>query len=109
MSKIILVTGASSGFGRMSSQALALAQIIAKDGRLDVVVHNAGHMSFGPAEAFTPPYLAPYFAAKAAMDFSASVPSACTSTPRKTAPKSSTESPIACAPSCYEILGSSIS
>jgi NAD(P)-dependent dehydrogenase (short-subunit alcohol dehydrogenase family) len=91
-----------------------IAKIIADHGRLDVVVHNAGHMSFGPAEAFTPeqfaqlydinvlstqrvnraalpqmrnqgrglviwvssssarggtpPYLAPYFAAKAAMD-----------------------------------------
>jgi NAD(P)-dependent dehydrogenase (short-subunit alcohol dehydrogenase family) len=86
----------------------------ADNGRLDVVIHNAGHMSFGPAEAFTPeqlaelhdvkvlstqrvnraalpqlrkqgrgllvwvssssarggtpPYLSPYFAAKAAMD-----------------------------------------
>lgn len=92
----------------------AIAGIVARDARLDVVVHNAGHMSFGPAEAFlpeqfaelydinvisaqrvnravlpvlrrqrqgllvwvsssstkggTPPYLAPYFAAKAAMD-----------------------------------------
>jgi NAD(P)-dependent dehydrogenase (short-subunit alcohol dehydrogenase family) len=91
-----------------------IAKIIAENGRLDVVVHNAGHMSFGPAEAFTPeqfaqlydinvlstqrvnraalpqmrkqgrglvvwvssssarggtpPYLSPYFAAKAAMD-----------------------------------------
>jgi NAD(P)-dependent dehydrogenase (short-subunit alcohol dehydrogenase family) len=91
-----------------------IAKIVADNGRLDVVVHNAGHMSFGPAEAFTPqqfaqlydvnvlstqrvnraalpqlrrqgkglvlwvssssarggtpPYLAPYFAAKAAMD-----------------------------------------
>jgi NADP-dependent 3-hydroxy acid dehydrogenase YdfG len=27
--------------------------IIAENGRLDVVVHNAGHMVFGPAEAFT--------------------------------------------------------
>ena len=165
MSKIILVTGASSGFGRLSAEALAkaghivyasmrgttgrnttvveevaafskrnsvdlrpveldvqsqesadaaVAKIIADAGRLDVVVHNAGHMMFGPAEAFTaeqlaqqydvnvlgtqrvnraalphlrgqkqgllvwvsssssaggtPPYLAPYFAAKAAMD-----------------------------------------
>jgi NAD(P)-dependent dehydrogenase (short-subunit alcohol dehydrogenase family) len=92
----------------------AVETIISENGRLDVVIHNAGHMAFGPAEAFTPeqfaqlydtnvlstqrvnrvvlpyfrrqgkglvvwvsssssrggtpPYLAPYFAAKAAMD-----------------------------------------
>ncbi|KAB7767056.1 SDR family NAD(P)-dependent oxidoreductase [Xanthomonas maliensis] len=92
----------------------AVAQIVASDGGLDVLVHNAGHMVLGPTEAFTPeqfvelyevnvvgtqrvnravlphlrargtgllvwvgssstrggtpPYLAPYFAAKAAMD-----------------------------------------
>jgi NAD(P)-dependent dehydrogenase (short-subunit alcohol dehydrogenase family) len=165
MNKIIVITGASSGFGALAARALARAghtvyasmrettgrnapqvqeaekyaaeynvdlrpieldvssekscnvaiqQIIAKNGRLDVVVHNAGHMVFGPAEAFTPeqlaelydinvlstqrvnrsalpqlrnqgkgliiwvsssssaggtpPYLAPYFAAKAGMD-----------------------------------------
>lgn len=165
MKDIILVTGASSGFGLLASKALAhaghtvyasmretegrnapqvasvlayakehgvdlrtieldvaaqgsadaaIAKLVADHGRLDVVVHNAGHMSFGPAEAFTPeqfaqlydinvlstqrvnraalpqlrkqgrglvlwvssssarggtpPYLAPYFAAKAAMD-----------------------------------------
>jgi NAD(P)-dependent dehydrogenase (short-subunit alcohol dehydrogenase family) len=97
-----------------SSADAAIAKILQEHGRLDVVVHNAGHMSFGPAEAFTPeqfaelydinvlstqrvnravlpqlrkqgtgllvwvsssstrggtpPYLAPYFAAKAAMD-----------------------------------------
>jgi len=166
MSKqVIVVTGASSGFGALSARALAqaghivfagmratesrnapavadaaafakehdvdlrsveldvasdasveagIARIIADEGRLDVVIHNAGHMSFGPAEAFTPeqfaelydinvlstqrvnraalpymrkqgkglvvwisssstrggtpPYLSPYFAAKAAMD-----------------------------------------
>ena len=30
-----------------------IQEIISKNGRLDVVVHNAGHMVFGPAEAFT--------------------------------------------------------
>jgi NAD(P)-dependent dehydrogenase (short-subunit alcohol dehydrogenase family) len=165
MKKVIVVTGASSGFGALASRALASAghtvyagmrnteggrahevvlaheyaakhgvdlrvveldvvsdksvdagidRIIAESRRLDVIVHNAGHMAFGPAEAFTPeqfaqlydvnvlgtqrvnraalpqlrkqgrglmiwvsssstrggtpPYLAPYFAAKAAMD-----------------------------------------
>ena len=163
--KIIIVTGASSGFGRLTVEELgkaghtvyaamrdvsghnaqaaadladqaanggpdlhpvemdvtddasvdaAIASIIAERGRIDVIVHNAGHMVLGPAEAFTPgqyasvydvnvlgtqrvnraalphlraqrdgllvwvgssstrggtpPFLAPYFAAKAAMD-----------------------------------------
>jgi len=162
---LILITGASSGFGRMTANALAhsghtvyasmretkgrnaapakdveayareqgvdlraleldvlsqdsvdaaVTRVIDTHGRIDVIVHNAGHMVFGPAEAFTPaqlaelydvnvlstqrvnraalpwmrkqgrgllvwvsssssaggvpPYLAPYFAAKAAMD-----------------------------------------
>jgi NAD(P)-dependent dehydrogenase (short-subunit alcohol dehydrogenase family) len=165
MKQVIVITGASSGFGRLSANALAkaghtvyasmrdtagrnapqvadveryagdnkvdlraieldvnsqssvdaaIAKIIAEQGRLDVVMHNAGHLVFGPAEAFTPeqlaelydvnvlstqrvnraalpqlrkqgrgllvwvsssssaggtpPYLAPYFAAKAGMD-----------------------------------------
>ena len=163
--QVILVTGASSGFGLMTARSLAqaghtvyasmretagrnapqvaaiaawaaeqkvdlrtveldvqsetsaeagVASILADAGRLDVIVHNAGHMVFGPAEAFTPdqliqqydvnvlgaqrvnraalphlrrqgkgllvwvgssstrggtpPFLGPYFAAKAAMD-----------------------------------------
>jgi len=165
MKQVIVITGASSGFGRLTANALAkaghtvyasmrettgrnaavvadvekfardnkvdlraleldvgsqdsadvaIAKIVAEQGQLDVVMHNAGHMSFGPAEAFTPeqlaelydinvlstqrvnraalpqlrkqgrgllvwvsssssaggtpPYLAPYFAAKAGMD-----------------------------------------
>lgn len=165
MKSVILITGASSGFGALTARALAdaghtvyasmretlgrnapqvtevqrytdqhrvdlrsveldvassesveagVAKIVEDCGRLDVIIHNAGHMSFGPAEAFTPeqfaqlydinvlstqrvnraalpqlrkqgqglvlwvssssarggtpPYLAPYFAAKAAMD-----------------------------------------
>ncbi len=36
----------------------AVARLIDTHGRIDVVVHNAGHMVFGPAEAFTPEQLA---------------------------------------------------
>jgi NAD(P)-dependent dehydrogenase (short-subunit alcohol dehydrogenase family) len=165
MKQIIVITGASSGFGALTARALAQAghtvyasmretkgrnatevenakafatdnkvdlrtieldvasqqsadaaiqEIVKDNGRLDVVIHNAGHMVFGPAETFTseqlaelydvnvlstqrvnraalpvlrkqrsglviwvsststrggtPPYLAPYFAAKAGMD-----------------------------------------
>jgi len=165
MKQVIVITGASSGFGALTARALArsghtvyagmrattgrnaaqveqaraysqehgvdlrsveldvqsdasvkaaIERIVAECGRIDVVIHNAGHMSFGPAEAFTPeqfaelydinvlstqrvnraalpqlrkqgrglvvwissssarggtpPYLSPYFAAKAAMD-----------------------------------------
>ena len=165
MKQVIVVTGASSGFGALAARALAdaghtvyasmrettgrnaravkvveeyavgqkvdlraieldvasqesadsaIRKIVEENGRLDVVVHNAGHMVFGPAEAFTPeqfaelydvnvlstqrvnratlpqlrkqgrgllvwvssssvaggtpPYLSPYFAAKAGMD-----------------------------------------
>ncbi|MFK0058768.1 SDR family oxidoreductase [Streptomyces werraensis] len=164
-SHVILITGASSGFGALTARALAdaghtvysgmrqttgrnaaavadarayaeehgvdlrtveldvsrqesvdaaVAAVTEEAGRVDVVVHNAGHMVLGPAESFTPeqlaeiydtnvlstqrvnravlprmrerrdgllvwvgssstyggtpPYLAPYFGAKAAMD-----------------------------------------
>jgi NAD(P)-dependent dehydrogenase (short-subunit alcohol dehydrogenase family) len=106
--KVVVVTGASSGFGNLTARALSAAghivyagmratggrnapavealadlaaagaevraveldvqdetsvaaaveRIATEQGRLDVVVHNAGHMVFGPAEAFTPEQLA---------------------------------------------------
>src|SRR5438105_9964652 len=36
----------------------AIRQIVAEQSRLDVLMHNAGHTVFGPAEAFTPEQLA---------------------------------------------------
>jgi NAD(P)-dependent dehydrogenase (short-subunit alcohol dehydrogenase family) len=107
--KVILVTGASSGFGALTVRALAdakhvvyagmrdisgrnseaaaaakryadqhgvtlrpiemdvsdqasvagaAAAALAEAGRIDVVVHNAGHMVLGPTEAFTPEQVA---------------------------------------------------
>ncbi|MDX6262753.1 MAG: hypothetical protein QOH84_4441 [Kribbellaceae bacterium] len=112
MSKNIIVTGASSGFGAMTARALADAghrvyagirnttgrnaaavaeldayaesrsvdvraleldvsaqdsvdravkEVLAEAGQIDVVVHNAGHMVLGPAEAFTPEQLVEVF------------------------------------------------
>ena len=110
MRKIIVITGASSGFGALTARALAKAghcvyaacatlpgtkcaasgssceirkgergrpshagtrcrfagvgrrrqceKMVSEHKRLDVVIHNAGHMVFGPAEAFTPEQLA---------------------------------------------------
>ena len=109
MGKVALVTGASSGFGRMiagdlagaghtayasmrgtrggnagqvervaaqardrgvdlraieldvqdeASVAAAVGEIVRTHGRIDVVVHNAGHMVYGPSEGFTPEQLA---------------------------------------------------
>src|ERR1700683_916041 len=108
MNKIIIITGASSGFGLMAAQSLARAghtvfagmrattgrnaaqveavnafaadneadlhaiemdvvsqrsvdaaidSVIRTHGHIDVIVHNAGHMTFGPSEAFTPEQL----------------------------------------------------
>jgi len=41
-----------------ASIAAAVEAIIAEHGRIDVLVQNAGHMVFGPSEAFTPEQLA---------------------------------------------------
>jgi NADP-dependent 3-hydroxy acid dehydrogenase YdfG len=38
----------------------AVRQVLSGAGRLDVIIHNAGHMVFGPAEAFTPEQLAAF-------------------------------------------------
>jgi NAD(P)-dependent dehydrogenase (short-subunit alcohol dehydrogenase family) len=43
------------------SVAAAVDTIIADDGRIDVLIHNAGHMVVGPAEAFTPEQLVELF------------------------------------------------
>jgi NAD(P)-dependent dehydrogenase (short-subunit alcohol dehydrogenase family) len=109
MKQVIVITGASSGFGELTAHELAkgghvvyasmretrgrnapqveaakkfavankvdlrtieldvasqesvdaaIQEIVSQNGRLDVVIHNAGHMVFGPAEAFTPEQLA---------------------------------------------------
>jgi len=48
-------------------------RILAENKRLDIVVHNAGHMVFGPAEAFTPEQLAELYDVNAA-EYSAREP-----------------------------------
>ena len=44
-----------------ASADAAVAAIVAERGRLDVVVHNAGHLVIGPAEAYTPEEIARVF------------------------------------------------
>jgi NAD(P)-dependent dehydrogenase (short-subunit alcohol dehydrogenase family) len=112
MQQVVLITGASSGFGLLAAKAVARAghivyasmretkgknakavaevaafssdngvdlrtveldvvdqasvdaaveHVLAEAGRLDVIIHNAGHMTFGPAESFTPEQIATLF------------------------------------------------
>ncbi len=44
--------------GSDESARRAVTTVLRERGRLDVLVHNAGHMATGPAEAFTPEQLA---------------------------------------------------
>jgi NAD(P)-dependent dehydrogenase (short-subunit alcohol dehydrogenase family) len=44
-----------------ASADAAVASIIAERGRLDAIVHNAGHLVIGPTEAFTPEEIAQVF------------------------------------------------
>ncbi|RJK95944.1 SDR family oxidoreductase [Vallicoccus soli] len=44
--------------GDQGSVDAAVQRVLDEAGRIDVVVHNAGHMVLGPAEAFTPEQLA---------------------------------------------------
>ncbi|MDT5105318.1 MAG: hypothetical protein QOI25_2831 [Mycobacterium sp.] len=36
----------------------AVASVLQEAGRIDVVIHNAGHMVLGPSEAFSPEQVA---------------------------------------------------
>ena len=109
MRQVVMITGASSGFGELAAKALAqsghtvyatmrdtagkgaekvrelaayamenncdllateldvssqesvdkaVQTVVGAQGRIDVVIHNAGHMTFGPVEAFTPEQIA---------------------------------------------------
>lgn len=44
-----------------ASANAAIAQIVQESGQLDIIVHNAGHMCYGPAESFTPEQMSAYY------------------------------------------------
>ena len=72
MKQVILVTGASSGFGAMSARALADAGHVVYASMRETAGRKAQGLVLWVGSTSTrggtPPYLAPYFAAKAAMD-----------------------------------------
>lgn len=55
--QVVLVTGSSRGIGLDVSSEMsvrsAVHEVVAREGRVDVVVNNAGIMNWGLAEGFT--------------------------------------------------------
>jgi short-subunit dehydrogenase len=45
--RVALVTGASSGIGKVAATGLRVKQILDEAGRIDVLVNNAGYGSYG--------------------------------------------------------------
>lgn len=57
-SEDIVIAGLELDVQAQESVDTAINTVLDRYGRIDVIVHNAGHMVLGPAEAFTPEQLA---------------------------------------------------